>query len=341
MDKPTKVIEAVVIGGGISGLVTLKSLRQKGINCILCESKEHHGGLWHFSPSNYGVMEFTHINVSKYNYAFSDFPFPAGAVDYPHHSQMAEYIDQYVDNNQLYNHILYRTRVLHVSRYQDEEKDRKLWKLRCHSGASASEFDMYCRYLIIATGHHAKPKVPEFPGQSNFTVSAVGEIIHSVDYKDSKTHGFEDKNTVVVGIGNSAVDVAVNCAERKSKSGHGKVYLSTRSGAWVVPNYVFSVPTDLYASRFFLNWLPFPVKQFVFETILRLIHGSPQNPEIGSELAFIGFVQPSSGGVLPISEIQAQWLAMVIKGGATLPSAIDMKESIALERGILSSKVSS
>jgi len=61
MDKPTKVIEAVVIGGGISGLVTLKSLRQKGINCILCESKEHHGGLWHFSPSNYGVMEFTHM----------------------------------------------------------------------------------------------------------------------------------------------------------------------------------------------------------------------------------------------------------------------------------------
>ena len=55
-------------------------------------------------------------NVSKYNYAFSDFPFPESTVEYPHHSTMAEYIDKYVEHFELYNHIQYRTRVLEVIR---------------------------------------------------------------------------------------------------------------------------------------------------------------------------------------------------------------------------------
>lgn len=42
----------------------------------------------------------------------------------------------------------------------------------------------------------------------------TGTIIHSVDYKDVVSNGFDNKNVVVVGIGNSAVDVATNCASR-------------------------------------------------------------------------------------------------------------------------------
>ena len=39
-----------------------------------------------------------------------------------------------------------------------------------------------------------------------------GKIIHSVEYKDAVTNGMEGKRVLVVGIGNSAVDVATNCA---------------------------------------------------------------------------------------------------------------------------------
>ena len=53
--------EAIVVGGGISGLAALKSLKQKGIDCVLYEANEYHGGLWHYSPNNYGVMECTHM----------------------------------------------------------------------------------------------------------------------------------------------------------------------------------------------------------------------------------------------------------------------------------------
>ena len=54
----------------------------------------------------------------------------------------------------------------------------------------------------MCTGHHADKNIPHFPGQENFQ----GKVVHSHDYKNHK--GYEDKRVVVIGIGNSAVDVA-------------------------------------------------------------------------------------------------------------------------------------
>ena len=54
-----------------------------------------------------------------------------------------------------------------------DELGKKFWKIRCDSKARGEEFIVTCDYLIIATGHHAKPKIPEFPGQENF----AGEML--------------------------------------------------------------------------------------------------------------------------------------------------------------------
>ena len=53
------------------------------------------------------------------------------------------------------------------------------------------------------------------------------------------------------------------------------VYLSTRSGAWVVPNYIFGHPTDLYANRLFLA-LPWKLATWVFEKVIKLVSGNPK-----------------------------------------------------------------
>ena len=57
--------------------------------------------------------------------------------------------------------------------------------------------------VLVCTGHHADKNIPHFQGQESFT----GKMIHSHDYKDQR--GYEDQNIVVVGIGNSGVDIAV------------------------------------------------------------------------------------------------------------------------------------
>ena len=56
------------------------------------------------------------------------------------------------------------------------------------------------------------------------------------------------------------------------------------------------------------------------------------SPEVGGSLAFIGFVQPASGGVLTMAEMQARWFAEMCKGRVTLPSKADMEENIAREK---------
>ena len=37
------------------------------------------------------------------------------------------------------------------------------------------------------------------------------------------------------------------------------------------------------------------------------------SPEVGRGLAFVGFVQPASGGILSMSEMQARWFAELCK----------------------------
>jgi cation diffusion facilitator CzcD-associated flavoprotein CzcO len=41
-------------------------------------------------------------------------------------------------------------------------------------------------------------------------ISFEGEIIHSIKYKSAKYNNLVGKNVLIVGIGNSAVDIAVN-----------------------------------------------------------------------------------------------------------------------------------
>ncbi|CAG2238884.1 FMO [Mytilus edulis] len=311
-------------------------------------------------------------NVSKYNYCFSDFPFPDDVPDYPHNVDMAKYIKSYTNHFKLNEIIKLYRKVVSIERQgedwkvivQEVEKDGITVK-------PDSQEVYLAKNVAIASGHHAKPTMAKFMGQDSFT----GEIIHSVKYKDVLTNHLEDKRVLVVGIGNSAVDVAVNIAAIGREK---PVYLSTRSGAWVVPNYIFGQPTDLYANRLFLA-LPWKLATWIFETVIKVVSGDPKrwglnpkmralqtqptvsptllhhiqrknivvvpniqrienkkidlpflsddvkqtvlddnnnnlklfknvfNPDIGQSLAFIGFVQPASGGILTMSETQARW----------------------------------
>ena len=62
--------------------------------------------------------------------------------------------------------------------------------------------------VMICVGHHNIRNEPKFEGQEQFK----GRIMHTHSLKKATTIGdesFDNKNIVVVGIGNSAVDAAV------------------------------------------------------------------------------------------------------------------------------------
>ena len=54
-----------------------------------------------------------------------------------------------------------------------------------------------------------------------------------------------------------------------------KVHLSTRSGAWIIPNYISGYATDLYACRTFLS-LPWKLSTNIMEAVIKFIYGDPK-----------------------------------------------------------------
>uniref|UniRef100_A0A3Q2DPN1 Flavin-containing monooxygenase n=1 Tax=Cyprinodon variegatus TaxID=28743 RepID=A0A3Q2DPN1_CYPVA len=112
--------------------------------------------------------------------------------------------------------------------------------------------------VICCSGHFNYPNLPlkDFPGIETFE----GKYSHSWDYKGPEDmHG---KRVVVIGIGNSGGDIAVESSRVAEQ-----VYLSTRSGAWVIRQVSDDgLPVDRFNTRFvhvlfkvlpmcLLNWL--------------------------------------------------------------------------------------
>jgi putative flavoprotein involved in K+ transport len=79
------------------------------------------------------------------------------------------------------------------------------------------------RSVIAATGSYARPHRPALPGRETFT----GQILHASEYRTPEP--LADRRVVVVGGGNSAVQIAYELAE------HARVTLATRDAVRFVP----------------------------------------------------------------------------------------------------------
>ena len=219
-----------VIGAGISGLTASKMLGDYGVPYVCFEASDRVGGNWAFGNPNgkSSAYRSLHIDTSKHRLAFKDYPMPEEYPDFPHHTQIKDYLDSYADTFGLREHIQFGNGVEHAA-----HRDGGGWTITSQDGAT-HEFD----FLVVANGHHWDPRYPEFPGE--FT----GRTLHSHYYIDPLTPmELHDLSILIVGIGNSAADIAV---ELSSKALSNRVTLSTRSGAWIVPKYIAGRPADKY-----------------------------------------------------------------------------------------------
>jgi cation diffusion facilitator CzcD-associated flavoprotein CzcO len=92
--------------------------------------------------------------------------------------------------------------------------------------------ERYYEHVIVANGHHWDPRWPEpsFPGSEAFP----GEQIHAHYYKTPDI--FEGKRVLVLGIGNSACDIAVESSRVADET-----YLAMRRER-ILPKFIFRVP---------------------------------------------------------------------------------------------------
>lgn len=252
----TQLPTVAVIGAGSSGIAAVKALAGQGLDVTCFEASDRIGGNWVFGNRNgmSAAYRDLHINTSRQRMEYSDFPMPASYPDYPHHTEIAAYFEAYVDHFGFRERIRFETPVTDAARLADGR-----WELTLGDGG-VERFDS----LVVANGHHWNPRWPEpaFPGSDTFT----GVQMHAHAYVDNTD--FRGKDVVVLGIGNSAVDIAV---EASYVADH--TYLAARRGAWIMPKYMFGRPTDQLKND---PRVPFKIRQKAMHRLTKAYIGAPE-----------------------------------------------------------------
>ncbi|MFQ5707473.1 MAG: flavin-containing monooxygenase [bacterium] len=241
-----------VVGAGSSGLAAAKNLKQNNIAFDVLEKHAEVGGIWDYSSPDSSVYKSTHLISSKPLTEFTDFPMPDDYPDYPHHTQVLDYMRAYARHFGLYEAIEFNRPVQKVA------PDGERWAVSLANGETRSY-----KGVIVATGHLWQPKFPDFPGAFN------GKVLHSKEYKTADV--LRDKRVLVVGAGNSGCDIAVESAQNAARTFH-----SVRRGYHYIPKYLFGKPADQVGEVSLRLRTPLPVRRFINSLILKLLHGTPQ-----------------------------------------------------------------
>jgi dimethylaniline monooxygenase (N-oxide forming) len=244
-----------IIGAGSSGITACKALLEEGIPFDCFEKGSGIGGNWRYNNDNglSSAYRSLHINTNREVMAYSDFPMPAEYAMFPHHSEVLQYFENYVNHFKIRPFIQFNVAVENVE-IKGENKF-----LVTSSDGKTTEYAS----VIVANGHHWNPRYPEpgFPGQ--FT----GQTLHAHHYRTPEI--LDNKSIVILGIGNSAVDIACEAARLHTCK---QVTIATRSGAYIIPNYIFSMPLDKLASPLTAK-LPMALQRLLLKTALFFARG--------------------------------------------------------------------
>jgi dimethylaniline monooxygenase (N-oxide forming) len=240
-----------VIGAGCSGLTATKALREAGLEVDCFERSDRLGGLWAFREGDGKTAAYRslHINTSRNRMAFSDYPMSESYPDFPSHRQVAEYFEAYADRFGVRERIRFGAEVKRAVRGADGA-----WQIELGSG----EHRRYAA-LVVANGHHWNPQWPDPPFPGTFD----GTMMHSHSFVDALP--FVGKRVLVLGMGNSAMDIAVEASYQAER-----VLLAARRGAHIIPKYIFGRPIDTLANS---PRVPFAIRAAVLRGMLRVIQG--------------------------------------------------------------------
>ena len=264
-----------VIGAGSSGIAACQVLHARGLEFDCFEAGSEVGGNWRYLNDNQmsSAYRSLHINTSRRMMAYATYPMPEDYPDYPSHWQIARYFDDYVDHFGFRDRIRFRTEVVRVEPVADGR-----WLVRWRSLDGGEEGEATYDAVMVANGHHWDARWPEppYPGQDRFE----GEQLHVHDYKTPDV--LEGKRVLVLGIGNSATDIAVESSRIAERT-----FLAMRRGAWILPKYLRGKPTDELGNAL-INRLPLAVTRPLYRRALKTATGDPMDfglPEPDHRLA--------------------------------------------------------
>lgn len=215
-----------VVGAGPAGLVVARALIKEGVPFDWFERHTAIGGLWDIDNPGSPMYDSAHFISSKYTSGFVGYPMPDEYPDYPGWRQILSYIRAFASSYGLTERVTLGQGVAAARPEGDG------WLVTLDSGETR-------RYagVIVCTGTNWQARRVELKGASDFT----GQVMHSVDYRSGAQ--LAGKRVLVVGAGNSGVDIACDAARHAAAA-----FLSVRRGYRFVPKHIFGLPTDAVLS---------------------------------------------------------------------------------------------
>lgn len=178
----------VIVGGGQSGLVAARAAVDAGLRPVVLEAGERPVGSW---PRYYDSLRL--FSPTQFN-SLPGRLFPGDPDDYPARDVVVDYLAHYAQGLDV------------------EIRAKSCVTAVKSSGAGftvhiADGDTLSAAGVVAASGSFSNPYVPRLPGQEAF----AGELLHVADYR--RPEAYAGRRVVVVGAGNSAVQVGYELAQ--------------------------------------------------------------------------------------------------------------------------------
>ncbi|SDQ73214.1 flavin-containing monooxygenase [Thermostaphylospora chromogena] len=206
----------VIIGAGQAGLATAYTARRAGLAPLVLEASDRTVGSW---PYYYDSL--TLFSPARRS-SLPGRAFPGDPDGYPVRDEVVAYLTEYaahLDVDIRTGHRVEKVIAADANRLEVVTADGETF---------------IAPMVIAATGAFSRPHRPALPGLDSFP----GTVLHSADYR--RPEPLAGKRVVIVGGGNSAVQIAVELAD------HTRVTLATRYPLRFIPQKVLGRDVHLW-----------------------------------------------------------------------------------------------
>jgi thioredoxin reductase (NADPH) len=232
--------DVIIIGGGPCGLSTAIALKEAGYNPLVIEKGNIVNAIHHYPTHQ------TFFSTSE-KLSIGDIPFITENRK-PVRSQALAY----------YREVVRRKR-LRIHSYENVSKvEKKDGIFVVNSNvANGTNRSYETKYVVVATGYYDHPNYLHVPGEE------LAKVLHY--FKEA--HPYFDKNVVVIGGKNSAVDAALELEKvgaRVTVIYRGSEYSSSIK-PWILPEFEALVRNELITMRFNSNVVKITENELTYE----------------------------------------------------------------------------
>ncbi|KUJ07721.1 FAD/NAD(P)-binding domain-containing protein [Mollisia scopiformis] len=251
-----KVKNVVVIGAGISGIVTTAHLLRIGLNVTVIERADKVGGAWNYSPQpdpdppfpsmrpptpelQQSCVEGLSLQDMKSRFAppgpvyasmksrnsaavmqTSLLGWPEGTEDYMGHEKVLAYLQDLACVYHVNERARFSTRVESVAKRESD--DRWLVQtcelIRTTIGYTLKRDTCEFDAVVVATGRYNVPRVPDIPGLSTWKQEFPSRVSHSRQYRTPDR--FCNKIVLVIGGFISSLEITNDLTSNGAKVYH-------------------------------------------------------------------------------------------------------------------------